>query len=258
MAPLWKQDKYSLPCGPYFFDTSAHTIFSDILQLRQALSSAIAFAYTGARKRLSNDRLCFVRKRRHSNQQKQRKYIEVHENEPESAPSGSVNHHVHKHDHEHTHQHFVHYENAHHADPETKGKIAITEPKPPCASPAPPNAEKRPQDRPPSPSYEIREPGPRKDEHTTEYERIPARKVRLGKVRLDKPHSEKVQVRRAAWSSRCEIREEDGLVRMPSTSAIPTRFCGMEEIGKAMWDEHLHAYVIKRAPRVRFSRDDYT
>ncbi|KAK5458341.1 hypothetical protein LTS15_004421 [Exophiala xenobiotica] len=208
--------------------------------------------------RLSNDRLCFVRKRRHSDRPKQRKYIEVYENESESAPSDSIHHHIHKHNHEHIHQHFVHYDNSHHADPETKGKIAITEPKSPCASPAPPKAEKRPQDRPPSPSYEIREPGPRKDEHTTEYERIPVRKVRLGKVRLEKPQLEKVQVRRATPSPRCKIREEDGLVWMPSTCAIPTRFGGMDEIGKAMWDEHLHAYVIKRAPRVRFSSDDYT
>ncbi|KAK5271570.1 hypothetical protein LTR99_001274 [Exophiala xenobiotica] len=208
--------------------------------------------------RLSNDRLCFVRKRRHSSQQKQRKYIEVYEDEPESAPSNSIKHHVHKHNHEHTHQHFVHYENPHHADHETKGKIAITESKPPCASPTPLNVGKRPQDRPPSPSYEIREPGPRKDEYSTEYERIPVRKVRLGKVRLEKPQVEKVQVRRAIPSPRCETREEGGLVRMPSTSAIPTRFGGMEEIGKAMWDEHLHAYVIKRAPRVRFPKEAYT
>ncbi len=208
--------------------------------------------------RLSKDRLCFVRKRRHSNSAKQRENIEVYEDVPKSAPRDNTHHHVHKHNHEHTHQHFVHYDNTHHDDHHRKGKVVFADAKPPCASPAPPNEMRRPPDEPPFPIYEIREPGVRKDEHIIEYERIPVRKIRLGKVRLEKPQLEKVQVRRAAPSAQYETRQEDGFVRMPSTSAIPTRFGGMEEIGKATWDEHLHAYVIKRAPRVRFSREDNT
>lgn len=193
--------------------------------------------------RLANGKLCLVRKRRHSNKPKPKEYVEVCEENPQHGHSGAI-HHTHRHD--CTHRHIIRHgrrsseENCANVKVYTQGPVHIH------ADKGTPIKDCRPQDSEPSPTWEIREPKVSKDPWI-ECERMHVRVVRVGKLQEEKvciccPSQPKVP---------CEIHESDRVCC--STQGDYPR--GVEE-DKAVWDPVLRAWVVKRAPRVRFSASE--
>lgn len=210
--------------------------------------------------RLSGDRLCLVRKPWNSRRPKPTEYIEVYEEAPEHryhVKPDPPQHHIHQHN--HNHQHFVHYDRPSVPAPNVQVDVDIDKSKGPVAPPPSPTVPQMASQShlapPPSPTYETREPSiirsqPQMHSDAVRYRNVPVEKVRVQRVRVDLARHH----RRDPPARRESIREGTYIympVRGLNVSNHEISSSGPDP-ESAVWDEDLGAYVVRRAPRVRF------
>lgn len=205
--------------------------------------------------RMTNGRLCYVRKRREPYKKQQKDYVEVYE-EGKSEP------HVHFHEHQHTHRHCHHQERPspeellveirREMDEEKRSPRDISID---CAMPLMPRIEeRRPVHRSPSPTIEIREPRHVRIKYVVESEAIRYEGVPVEEVKVKKTHFGKHRIREVS-----PVREPDFDHRHVHHHFEPVTLSTREprpyhipEAPNAEWDENLGAWVVRRSPRVRF------